>query len=69
MKKTLIIDGMSCSYCKADVEEVLNALPGITAEADPQKGEAYIKIEGEVDESLLISVIDEHTAFRVSDVY
>ncbi len=69
MKKTLIIDGMSCSYCKADVEEVLNALPGITAEADPQKGEAYIKIEGEVDESLLISVIDEHTAFRVSGVY
>ncbi|RXF77657.1 copper chaperone [Desulfovibrio sp. DS-1] len=69
MKKTLIIDGMSCTYCKADVEEVLNALPGITAEADPQKGEAYIKIEGEVDESLLISVIDEHTAFRVSGVY
>lgn len=59
MKKTLIIDGMSCVYCKADVEEALNALPGVTAEADPQKGEAYIKIEGEVDESLLITVIDE----------
>ena len=69
MKKTLIIDGMSCTYCKADVEEALNALPGVTAEADPQKGEAYIKIEGEVDESLLITVIDEQTAFRVSGVY
>ena len=69
MKKILIIDGMSCTYCKADVEGALNALPGVTAEADPQKGEAYIKIEGEVDESLLITVIDEQTAFRVSGVY
>ena len=31
MEKKLIVEGMMCMHCKASVEKVLSAVPGVTA--------------------------------------
>ena len=34
MKKTMIVEGMSCGHCSARVEKALNALEGVKATVD-----------------------------------
>jgi len=31
MEKKMMVDGMMCNHCKASVEKVLSAVPGVTA--------------------------------------
>ena len=59
MKKTMIIEGMSCGHCSARVEKVLNALDGVTAKVDLEAKTATIETEGKVsDEQLQAAVTD-----------
>ena len=57
MKKTLVIDGMSCSHCSARVEKALNAIEGVQATVNLKKKIA--EVESEVDDSRLIQAVEE----------
>ena len=59
MKKTMVIEGMSCGHCSARVEKALNALDGVTAKVDLEAKTASIETEGRVsDEQLKAAVTD-----------
>ena len=59
MKKTMVIEGMSCGHCSARVEKALNALDGVTAKVDLEAKTASIETEGRAsDEQLKAAVTD-----------
>ena len=59
MKKTMVIEGMSCGHCSARVEKALNALDGVTAKVDLEAKTASIETEGRVsDEQMKAAVTD-----------
>jgi len=59
MKKTMIIEGMSCTHCSGRVEKALNALDGVDAVVDLEQKKAVITLSKEVgDELLKNAVID-----------
>ena len=59
MKKTMVIEGMSCGHCSARVEKALNALDGVSAKVDLEAKTAAIETEGRVsDEQLRAAVTD-----------
>ena len=68
MEKTMKISGMSCMHCKAMVEKVLNALPGVEATAVVEDGAAYIKTDGKVTDEQLIAAVRDNTAFEVKGI-
>lgn len=60
MKKTIIIEGMSCEHCEMHTEEELEKIDGIlTAEADADKGQAVVEMEKEVVEAKLKAAVEE----------
>ena len=59
MKKTMVIEGMSCGHCSARVEKALNALDGVTAKVDLEAKTASIETEGRAsDEQMKAAVTD-----------
>jgi P-type Cu+ transporter len=60
VKKEILIDGMSCNHCKMRVEKVLLSIDGIqTATVILEENKAFIETRGDVDESIIISLLDE----------
>ncbi len=60
MKKTMVIEGMSCSHCSGRVEKALNAIEGVTAKVNLEAKTASITVEGNVsDQQLRQAVTDE----------
>ena len=59
MKKTMTVEGMSCGHCTARVEKALNAIGGVQAEANLQKGEVYVTMENNVEDSVLTGAVEE----------
>lgn len=57
MKKTILIDGMSCGHCSARVEKALNALEGTKATVDLKKKCAIV--ETELSDETLTHAIEE----------
>ncbi len=46
MKKTILIEGMSCGHCTARVEKALGALEGVTViETSVEKNHAVVETE------------------------
>ena len=59
MKKTMIIEGMSCSHCSGRVEKALNQLEGVTAQVNLETNTASIELtQGISDEQLKKAVED-----------
>ena len=59
MKKTMIVEGMSCGHCSARVEKALNALEGVKATVDLDSKTATIETTGLVtDDQLKAAVVD-----------
>ncbi len=59
MKKTMIVEGMSCGHCSARVEKALNALEGVKATVDLASKTAAIETTGAVtDDQLKAAVVD-----------
>jgi len=57
MKKTIIIEGMSCMHCKMRVENALKSVPGVSnASVNLNKGTADVESRDVADESLLAAV-------------
>ena len=60
MKKTLLIEGMTCGHCKMKVEETLNNLKQINvAEVDLIEGSCDIEMNKEISDSELTSIISD----------
>ncbi|MEG1537508.1 MAG: heavy metal-associated domain-containing protein [Clostridiales bacterium] len=45
----LPVNGMACDHCSAQINQVLNALPGVTAHADYVKGEVSLVLSENAD--------------------
>ena len=60
MKKTIIIEGMSCEHCEMHTKEELEKIDGvISAEADSDQGQAVVEMEKEVAEAKLKAAVEE----------
>lgn len=59
MKKTLVIEGMSCGHCAAHVEKALNSIEGVRAKVDLNAKTASVELSQEVkDDTLKAAVAD-----------
>ncbi|MFW5749887.1 MAG: heavy-metal-associated domain-containing protein [Halanaerobium sp.] len=60
MKKTIIIEGMSCEHCEMHTKKELEKIDGvISAEADADQGQAVVEMEKEVAEDRLKAAVEE----------
>ena len=60
MKKTIIIEGMSCEHCEMHTKKELEKIDGvISAEADADKGQAVVEMEKELAEAKLKAAVEE----------
>lgn len=60
MKKTIIIEGMSCEHCEMHTKKELEKIDGVTsAEADANQGQAVVELEKEVAESEFKAAVEE----------
>ncbi|MBQ3157698.1 MAG: heavy-metal-associated domain-containing protein [Clostridia bacterium] len=60
MEKKLIVEGMMCNHCKASVEKVLNAVPGVQAAvADLEAKSAVVTCDASVLDADLIAAVEK----------
>ncbi|MEC9489840.1 MAG: cation transporter [Halanaerobiales bacterium] len=60
MKKTIIIEGMSCEHCEMHTKKELEKIEGvISAVADADQGQAVVEMEKEIAESNLKAAVEE----------
>lgn len=60
MKKTIIIEGMSCEHCERRTEKELEKIDGlISAAADSDQGQAVVELEVELSEEKLKAAVEE----------
>lgn len=60
MKKTLIIEGMSCSHCTGRVEQALSALEGVSAVEMSLEGKsAALTLSQPVDDAALTAAVTQ----------
>ena len=60
MEKILHVEGMMCMHCKASVEKVLSAVPGVTAVAvDLEAKSATVTCEASVLDADLITAVEK----------
>ena len=65
MKKTLMIEGMSCAHCSARVENALNAIEGVQAKVELKKKRAIV--ETEVADDVLVKAVED-AGYKVTAV-
>ncbi|KAA8965445.1 heavy metal-associated domain-containing protein [Mycobacterium sp.] len=53
------IDGMACASCAARIDELLNAIDGVTASVDFARSRATVTCTGAVTAAQLVTVIEE----------
>jgi copper chaperone CopZ len=60
MKKTIIIEGMSCGHCEMHTKEELEKIDGVvSAAADSEKGQAVVELGKEVTEDKFKAAVEE----------
>lgn len=58
MEKKMLVEGMKCMHCKANVEKALKNVPGVTeASVDLEAKTATILMEVNVDDRLLTEAV------------
>jgi len=68
MKKTLIIEGMSCQHCVRHVTQALEEIEGVTsADVSLESKSAVVDFEGKVDYSTLENAVKE-VGYTVKDI-
>lgn len=67
MEKTLKVEGMTCNHCKMHVEKALNAVPGVSATVDLEKGTAHVKANQPVTDQALKDAVTE-AGYEVTDI-
>ncbi len=64
---TLTIEGMMCTHCQSRVEKALNALEGVTASADWEKGTATVTLSAPVDREILKKAVAD-SGYTVTEI-
>ncbi len=65
MEKKLLVEGMMCNHCKASVEKVLSAVPGVSAVAvDLESKSAVVTCDAAVLDADLCAAV-EKKGFKV----
>lgn len=60
MKKVLVVEGMACGHCKANVEKALKGVEGVAdAVVDLEKKEALVTLSQDVSDETLTGVVTE----------
>ena len=59
MEKKIMIEGMSCAHCVANVEKALNAIDGVSASVDLESNTATVTLAKEVSDDALKNAITE----------
>ena len=59
MEKKIMIEGMSCGHCVANVEKALNAIDGVSAVVDLESNSATVTLTKEVADDTLKNAITE----------
>ena len=59
MKKTMIVDGMTCPHCSARVEKALNAIDGVEAHVDLESKTAAITLTKDVADDVLTKAVTD----------
>lgn len=60
MEKKLHVEGMMCMHCKASVEKVLGAVPGVTAVAVDLEGKtAVVNCDNSVVDADLVAAVEK----------
>ena len=68
MKKTLVIEGMMCAHCEANVKNALAKIDGVKdVEVSAKKGTAVVTVENNIDENLLKTAI-ENSGYKVLNI-
>lgn len=67
MKKTMTIEGMMCTHCKATVEKALSAIPGVTAQVNLEAGTASVNSAAPMDEGTLTKAVTD-AGYKVKDI-
>ena len=67
MKRTMTIEGMMCPHCSGRVEQVLNALEGVSAVVDLQAKTAAVTCEASVTDELLRQTV-ENAGYKVISI-
>lgn len=67
MKKTILIEGMSCGHCSARVEKALNAISGVSAKVDLNAKAAFVELSAEVGDDVLKAAV-ENAGYEVVSI-
>ncbi|MCR4757111.1 MAG: heavy metal translocating P-type ATPase [Butyrivibrio sp.] len=60
MTKKMMIEGMMCAHCEANVKKALEALEGVeNAQVSHEKGEAIVSLSAEVDDDILKKAVED----------
>lgn len=60
MEKKMLIEGMKCMHCKANVEKALKGVAGVTdAEVDLEAKTARIEADAAVSDEALMAAVKE----------
>ena len=60
MEKVMVVEGMACGHCKANVEKTLMALEGVTAAVvNLEKKEAVVTMSQEVSNEVLTNAVTD----------
>ncbi len=68
MKKTLVIEGMMCAHCEANVKNVLAKIDGVKdVEVSAKKGTAVVTVEDNIDDQILKTAV-ENSGYKVLNI-
>ncbi len=59
MKKTMKINGMMCTHCTGRVEQLLNAVDGVSVQVSLEDKAAYLTLEEEVADEVLAKIVTD----------
>lgn len=67
-EKTLVVDGMVCKNCSARVENALNSIDGVWAEADVSSGRVTVRMKREIEDKVLKKTVNGIGSYTVMKV-
>lgn len=60
MEKKILVEGMMCNHCKASVEKVLSAVPGVSAvTVDLEAKTAAVTCDDTVTDAALFAAVEK----------
>lgn len=59
MAKKMNIEGMMCPHCQKHVSQALNSIEGVKATVDLENHCAYLQLDHDIDESLLVKAVED----------